>query len=61
MEYPLKADYLKDFAGTFMKHLIDNPDTTFDSVESAAEEGLSGYIKSGETDWNEVEGPEDPA
>lgn len=61
MEYPLKKDYLKSFAGTFMKHLIDNPDTTFDSVESAAEEGLSGYMKGGETDWSEVEGPEDPA
>lgn len=60
MEYPLKADYLKDFAGAFMKHLIDNPGTTFDSVESAAEEGLSGYMKSGKTDWSEVEGPEDP-
>ena len=62
MEYPLKDEYLKDFASKFAKYLTDNPDSHYPSRESAAEMGLEAWLQNNaKTAWATVKAPADPA
>jgi len=61
MEYPLKQEYLKKFAGKFTEYLKNNPDTRFPDRESAAEMSLEAWLQNNEkTKWKSAKGPPDP-
>ena len=58
MEFPLKDDYIKDFASKMAGYLADNPNVSFDSKEKAAEQMLSSYLENNpQTDWETAKGP----
>ena len=62
MEYPLKQEYLKNFAGKFTKYLKSNPNLSFPNREAAAEMSLEAWLQNADkTKWKEAEGPPDPA